>query len=174
MKTYIKNGIIKKKNAIVIHKDGSQIINPPHELLIEYGWEEYTTPELTDEQKLDFAKQRKMDEVNLYDKSLAVESFSINGIDVWLDKATRTGLMLRFNSELALKKENTTLWYNGVPFTLLVSSAIQMLYALENYASECYDNTQYHLTNIENLDTIEAIEDYDITTGYPNKLTFSL
>lgn len=174
MKTYIKNGIIKKKNTIVIHKDGSQIINPPHELLIECGWEEYTTPELTDEQKLDFAKQRKMGEVNLYDKSVAIESFSINGMDVWLDKATRSGLMLRFNSELALKKENTTLWYEGHSFTLPLNSAMQMLYALEVYASECYDNTQRHLANIENMDTIEAIEDYDITTGYPNKLTFSL
>lgn len=172
MKTYIKNGIVKKKNNIVIHKDDSQIINPPHELLIECGWVEYVTPTLTDEQKLDFAKQAKIDEINIYDKSLAVESFSINGVDIWLDKATRTGLMLRFNSELALKKENTTLWYEGHSFTLSINAAIQMLYALEVYASECYDNTQIHLTNIKKLQTIEEIENYDYITGYPEKLRF--
>ena len=172
MKTYIKNGIVKKKNAIVIHKDGSQIINPPHELLIECGWEEYTTPELTDEQKLDLAKQIKIDEVNLYDKSLAVESFSINGMDVWLDKATRAGLMLRFNSELALKKENTTLWYEGYSFTLPLNSAMQMLYALEVYASECYDNTQLHLANIGKIETKEELDAYDYRVGYPEKLRF--
>lgn len=172
MKTYIKNGIVKKKNTIVIHKDGSQIINPPHELLIECGWEEYTTPELTDEQKLDLAKQAKIDEINMYDKSLYVESFSINGMDVWLDKATRAGLMLRFNSELALNKENTTLWYEGHSFTLPLNTAIQMLYALEVYASECYDNTQLHLANINKLNTIEEINSYDYIVGYPEKLIF--
>lgn len=172
MKTYIKNGIVKKKNAIVIHKDGSQIINPPHELLIECGWEEYTTPELTDEQKLDLAKQRKIDEINLYDKSLAVESFSINGMDVWLDKATRNGLMLRFNSELALNKEMTTLWYEDKSFTLPLNAAIQMLYALEVYASECYDNTHYHISNVKKMTSIDEINLYDYTTGYPDKLEF--
>lgn len=172
MKTYIKNGIVKKKNTIVIHKDGSQIINPPHELLIECGWEEYTTPELTDEQKLDFAKQAKIDEINMYDKSLAVESFSINGIDVWLDKANRTGLMLRFNSELALNKEMTTLWYEDQSFTLPLNMAIQMLYALEVYASECYDNTHYHISNVKKMTSIDEINLYDYTTGYPDKLEF--
>lgn len=172
MKTYIKNGIVKKKNTIVIHKDGSQIINPPHELLIECGWEEYTTPELTDEQKLDLAKQAKIDEINMYDKSLAVESFSIKGMDMWLDKATRAGLMLRFNSELALNKENTTLWYEGHSFTLPLNTAIQMLYSLEVYASECYDNTQLHLANINKLNTIEEINSYDYIVGYPEKLRF--
>lgn len=172
MKTYIKNGIVKKKNTIVIHKDGSQIINPPHELLIECGWEEYTTPELTDEQKLDLAKQRKIDEVNLYDKSLAVESFSINGMDVWLDKATRAGLKLRFEAESAMNITTTSLWYNGQKFELSLESAIHMLYALEVYASQCYDNTQLHLANINELNTIEEINSYDYIVGYPEKLRF--
>lgn len=91
---------------------------------------------------------------------------------VWLDKVTRSGLMLRFNSELAMKKENTTLWYNGVSFTLPLNTAIQMLYALEVYASECYDNTQAHLANVSVLETIEEINEYDYTTGYPEKLRF--
>ena len=172
MKTYIKNGIIKKKNTIVIHKDGSQIINPPHELLIECGWEEYTTPELTEEQKLDFAKQAKIDEINMYDKSLAIESFSINGIDIWLDKSTRAGLKLRFESEIALNKEMTTLWYEDKSFTLPLNSAIQMLYALEVYASECYDNTHYHISNVKKMTSIDEINLYDYTTGYPDKLEF--
>lgn len=172
MKTYIKNGIVKKKNAIVIHKDGSQIINPPHELLIECGWEEYTTPELTDEQKLDLAKQIKIDEVNLYDKSLAVESFSINGMDVWLDKATRAGLKLRFEAENAMNITTTSLWYNGQKFELSLENAIHMLYALEVYASQCYDNTQLHLANIEKIETKEELDVYDYRTGYPEKLRF--
>jgi hypothetical protein len=113
-----------------------------------------------------------MDEVIRYDSSRDVNEFYIQGMPVWLDKATRSGLMLRFNSELALKKENTTLWYEGYSFTLPLNTAMQMLYALEVYASECYDNTQLHLANIEKLETTEEIKEYDYTEGYPEKLHF--
>ena len=47
-----------------------------------------------------------------------------------------------------------------------------MLIALELYASECYDNTQRHLAEVAKLDTIEAVNAYDYTTGYPSKLAF--
>lgn len=80
--------------------------------------------------------------------------------------------MLRFNSELAMKKENTTLWYNGVSFTLPLNTAIQMLYALEVYASECYDNTQAHLAAVGKLEILDEILEYDYRVGYPEKLNF--
>ena len=45
MKQYIKviNGetVIKKRNQIVIKKDGYQYINPKEEMLFSEGWEEY-------------------------------------------------------------------------------------------------------------------------------------
>jgi hypothetical protein len=49
---------------------------------------------------------------------------------------------------------------------------MQMLYAIEIYASECYDNTQLHLANVETLSTLDSILEYDYTTGYPEKLRF--
>lgn len=152
--------------------------NPTDEMLFEDGWELYVPDQASEEETLERLiyneKEHRKFDVELYDASENVNIFYIQDMPIWLDKATRAGLMLRFNSELALKKENTTLWYEGYSFTLPLSSAIQMLYALENYASECYDNTQRHLANIEKMDTIDDIKNYDITTGYPNKLTFSL
>jgi hypothetical protein len=47
-----------------------------------------------------------------------------------------------------------------------------MLYAIELYASACYDNTQRHLAAIKELQTIEEIESYDYKAGYPEKLRF--
>ena len=47
-----------------------------------------------------------------------------------------------------------------------------MLYALEVYASACYDRTQAHLAAIDALETIEEIESYDYRVGYPEKLKF--
>jgi phage tail sheath gpL-like len=81
-------------------------------------------------------------------------------------------LKLRFEAELAMKEENTTLWYGNQSFTLQLNMAIQMLYAIEVYASKCYDNTQKHLANVEKLETLEEIIEYDYHTGYPEKLEF--
>lgn len=149
-----------------------QIFNPTEEMLLADGWQIYTTPELTPEQILFNAKKDKKDDVERYDLSREVNEFYIQGMPVWLDKTTRTGLMLRFNSELAMNKENTTLWYEGYSFTLPLNTAMQMLYALEVYASECYDNTQLHLANIDKLETLEEIAEYDYKVGYPKKLHF--
>lgn len=149
-----------------------QVYNPSDEMLFADGWEIYVTPELTPEQILFNAKKDKKNDIERYDSSVEVNEFYIQGMPVWLDKSTRAGLMLRFNSELALKKENTTLWYEGHSFTLPLNTAMQMLYALEVYASECYDNTQMHLSNIDKLETLDAVLEYDYTVGYPEKLNF--
>lgn len=149
-----------------------QIFNPTDEMLFDEGWKIYVEPEPTEEELFNESKKFKMDEVIRYDSSREVNEFYIQGMPVWLDKATRSGLMLRFNSELALKKENTTLWYEGYSFTLPLNTAMQMLYALEVYASECYDNTQLHLANIEKIETKEELDAYDYRVGYPEKLRF--
>lgn len=107
-----------------------------------------------------------------YDSSEEVNIFSIQGLNVWLDKATRSGLKLRFEAEQAMGQENTILWYNNMQFPLLVKDAIQMLYAIEIYASACYDNTQRHLAEVDRLESIEDIDAYDYTAGYPEKLQF--
>lgn len=185
MKRYIKDGIIKTRNQIVIkgqrtikNKDGNDKVintntfNPTEEMILADGWDTYVTPELTSEQILFNTKKDKKNDIERYDSSIEVNEFYIQGMPVWLDKSTRAGLMLRFNSELALKKETTTLWYEGNSFTLSLNTAMHMLYALEVYASECYDNTQLHLANVEKLETIEEIKEYDYTVGYPEKLHF--
>ena len=93
---------------------------------------------------------------------------------MWLDKLTRTGLMLRFQAEQESGKTDTALWYEGIPVSLTIEMAIQILYALEVYASACYDNTQMHIRNINNFNNIEDVESYDYVVGYPEILTFNL
>ena len=173
-----KNIVINRIESIEDSETGEikeievQTFNPTDEMLFADGWEFYVEQEPTEEELFNKAKKFKMDEVIRYDSSRDVNEFYIQGMPVWLDKATRSGLMLRFNSELALKKENTTLWYEGYSFTLPLNTAMQMLYALEVYASECYDNTQLHLANIEKIETIEELDAYDYRVGYPEKIRF--
>lgn len=172
MERYIKDGIILPKNEITIYRDGARVFKPSHKTLIANGWELYVAPEPTEEQLLERAKARKISDLEFFDKSDVVNGFYISDMPVWLDKDTRVGLKLRFEAELAQGKEETTLWHEGMQFPLPLSSAMQMLYALELYASACYDNTARHRANINSLATIEEVEAYDYTTFYPDKLRF--
>ena len=118
------------------------------------------------------ARLEMMSNINYYDNSNYVNAFYLKDVEIWLDKATRAGLKLRFEAESAIEQENTSLWYKNTQFTLPVKDAIQMLYAIEIYASACYDNTQRHLAEINKLETVEDIDNYDYTAGYPDKLYF--
>ena len=80
---------------------------------------------------------------------------------MWLDKATRVGLKLRFDAEISSRQTNTALWYNGVQFPLDLNSALQMLNAIELYASACYDNTQMHIAYVKVIEDIETLQNYD-------------
>lgn len=174
-KTIDGKSVKKKASEIVIRKGGMVTTNPTEEMILADGWTEYVAPpvpEPTEEELLQRAKIRKKQEIEAYDKSDEVNLFYIGDTPMWLDKETRTGLMLRFQAEISLGNENTTLWANGVQYPLPLATAVQMLYALEVYASACYDNTQRHLSEAETLATIEAIEAYDYTWGYPDKLRF--
>lgn len=183
MKRYIKDGIIKTRNQIVIKgqrtikdKDGNDKVvntntyNPTEEMILSDGWVEYVTPVY--EPTIDDYRKRKKDEILRYDSSDEVNQFCMQEHAVWLDKATRAGLMLRFQAEQAMGKETTTLWYEGVMFELPIANAMQMLLAIEIYASECYDNTQRHIAAVDMLQSKEAIESYDYRVGYPEKLEF--
>lgn len=170
MKRYIKEGIIKTRNQIVIRKDGMNTYNPTEEMILADGWEEYVTPVY--EPTIDDYRKRKKDEILRYDSSDEVNAFYMQGQRMWLDKATRAGLMLRLQAEQSMGKETTILWYGSHQFELPMANAFQMLYALELYASQCYDNTQRHLAAVDVLESKEEIEAYDYRTGYPEKLEF--
>ena len=171
MKLYIKDNIVRPQNKIIVIKDEFQYINPSEELILEDGWIEYET-KYTDEELLDRAKSKKIQEILDYDTSPNVNCFYMSDIEIWLDKETRTGLKLRFEAETNIGMIETSLWYNNIRFTLPTSSAVQMLYLLEIYASQCYDNTQFHIKSVSELTNVDDVENYDYTTGYPNKLKF--
>lgn len=104
------------------------------------------------------------------DSSSDINEFYIAGIPVWLDKETRVGLALRFASEKGAGMTSTTLWMNGMQFPFELTVAEQVLGGIEIYASQCYDNTQRHLAEIQKLTTVEDLINYDYTAGYPEKL----
>lgn len=176
MKRYIRNNQIKTRQEIAIVKDGMRTINPTEEQILADGWTEYVEPIASYdlEKRAEFirARHRLRNDIIAYDSSSEVNCFYMGGIPMWLDKATRVGLMLRFQAEQSMGMTETTLWYGSVMYTLPLESAFGMLMALEVYASQCYDNTQRHLAAVNALQTIEELESYDYRVGYPNKLEF--
>ena len=105
-----------------------------------------------------------------YDNSAEVNSFYLNGKRVWLDKATRVGLVNSLNIEKSAGKTDTVLWLNNISININIDKALQLLAVVEMYAKECYNNTNKHYTDITKLETLEDCLSFDITSGYPDIL----
>ena len=119
---------------------------------------------------LKYMKKAMLYYIDMYDSSSAVNSFVLNGMEVWLDKATRVGLM---NSTIIAKnmgQQKTTLWLGSYQLEVDCDKAIQLLSALEMYALECFNVTAAHKKAVNELDNIEAVLTYDYKSGYPDKL----
>lgn len=140
---------------------------PTKSQLKEWGFVDWSL-----EGRLQDAKDKKIAKIDEYDKSSAVNEFTFQNIPMWLDKATRDGLYLRLLAEQAAEKVNTTLWFGTQSFEIPIANAFQLLYAIEVYASACYDRTAAHKAAVEAMTSIEDVEGYDYTTGYPAKLVF--
>lgn len=120
------------------------------------------------------AKADKIAEITAYDTSSAVNGFVLNGLLVWLDKATRVGLMNSTTIAKAAGQETTTLWLGGVKLVVDCDKAIQLLSALEMYALECFNVTASHKAAVGWLMSIEEVEAYDYKAGYPKMLEMSV
>ena len=119
---------------------------------------------------LEEAKEMLLAEIDAYDKSSAVNGFALNGAVVWLDKATRVGLMNSTSITKAMGQPTTTLWLGDSKMEVPCDTAIQLLSALEMYALECFNVTAAHKKAVSELNSIEEVEKYDITAGYPAQL----
>ena len=119
---------------------------------------------------LEEAKEMLLAEIDAYDKSSAVNGFALNGAVVWLDKATRVGLMNSTSITKAMGQPTTTLWLGESKMEVPCDTAIQLLSALEMYALECFNVTAAHKVAVSELTSIEEVEKYDITAGYPAQL----
>ena len=126
----------------------------------------------TEDEVIAELKKLKIDEITKYDTSSNVNVFSLNGVDVWLDRDTRVSLMNSTTIAKNMGQENTILWLGTVKITVKCDQAIQLLSALEMYALSCFNKTAEHKKNVEALSTINEIVSYDYTVGYPEKLNF--
>ena len=117
-----------------------------------------------------YMKKAMLAYIEKYDASSSVNSFLLNGMEVWLDKATRVGLMNSTTIAKSMGQEKTTLWLGSYQLEVDCDKAIQLLSALEMYALECFNVTAAHKKAVSELDNIEGVLTYDYKSGYPDKL----
>lgn len=148
----------------------------------EVGKQEYVDPDFSDPdyreteeqkaQKLVFVKSDKIRAIEDYDKSDAVNSFSIGGIQMWLTFEDRTRIRSSIDAYKNEGKTSMTKWFGGKEFTFDLDTWQAMLDKLSVYASEALNVTEQHKVEVNALSTIEEMEAYDITKDYPDKLVF--
>lgn len=124
------------------------------------------------------AKEILLAEIDAYDKSSAVNGFYLNGMLIpWskddpsspnVDK--RMGLRQNIADKVALGEENISIWMKGMSFTMPCAQAEMLMRSIENYAYECFNVTAAHKVAVSELTSIEEVEKYDITAGYPAQL----
>ena len=170
-KRWIKNGVFASDT---IELNGCVVCNPTEDMMIKAGYKEYQEPVPTEAEKLEQAKANKIAEIAAYDTSSSVNGFVLNGLLVWLDKATRVGLMNSTTIAKASGQETTTLWLGGLKLVVDCDKAIQLLSALEMYALDCFNVTASHKQAVSELTTIEEVEAYDYKVGYPKMLEMSI
>lgn len=186
MKLYEKiiDGNLQRKplSKIVLIKDEMQIFNPTEEMVLEDGWVEYTpvVEELTKEQLLKLEIDHKLEQLTRYDESDKVNDcvivYKANRLHFWANKVERDTLKGAVQDFINLGRTEYRLDLRelGVSLTVPCSMLLNMMSQLEVYAADCYNKTTDHQYAIKSLASIDEVQQYDFTTGYPEKLIFNL
>lgn len=112
-----------------------------------------------------------------YDSSDEVNTCSVNGVNLWLDKSSRA--LFRMQAQDSADDAEFTLYgFDGssVTLTCVTLTCVQLkalLSTLESYAMATYGVTRHHETVIKALKDVAAVQSYDFTNGYPEPLVMT-
>jgi hypothetical protein len=185
MKIYIKDGVKKSSNKIIIYKNGYQYINPSEELILSDGWEEYKEPtipvyEPSEEELFNMRKEQLINDLYEYDSSEYVNICYIqlndNILPYWTNKNERSVLKSVIHDYIDNNIPNYRLDLRDLNISIELNCELllNILSVLEIYASQCYNVTTDHLYNINKLTTLEELNNYNFKINYPEKLTFTV
>lgn len=119
---------------------------------------------------IDMAKAAKIAEIAAYSDSDAVNALTFHGIKTWLTPAERANYDTSLTAAELLGETGITFLVDGKELELPVEQARRVLAMVQRYADACYLVTERHKKAVRALQSIEEVEAYDYTTGYPEKL----
>lgn len=115
-------------------------------------------------------KREVLKKIEDYDTSPAVNGFILNGKRVWLDFELRDRVYQGNERLQRIGRTDTTLWLGKQCYNLSIEQAQNIISHIEAYAKDCYNVTAAHKVAVSELTSIEEVEKYDITAGYPAQL----
>lgn len=169
MITQYRRGDNIYNGSYIITNDNTTILNPTHEILIANGY----VKEIIEENTLERAIALKVEEIKAYDNSDNVNSFLLNGVAVWINREDRIGTRRAIELDIEAGNEVSEIWLQGMMLKVNSQLALKLLDKVEHYAFTAYNITQRHIHNVRQLTTIEEVNKYDYTQGYPKKLELS-
>lgn len=131
------------------------------------------------ERTIEDAKREKIYQIEDYDRSSAINSFNItlgedNVISAWLTPDQRANYKNSIDAAKLVGLEEVHPVFNGMQLTIPTSTAEMALAQIQLYADRCYIVTETHKSNVNALETIEEVDNYDFESGYPEKLNFNI
>ena len=110
MKRYIKDGVLATDTVVI---DGCMVSNPTEDMLVKAGYHEYEEPD----KSLEEVKAEKISEIEAYDASAAVNSFTLGGTEMWLSFEERARIRQSIDAYRNEGRTEMTKWFNGKAFT---------------------------------------------------------
>jgi hypothetical protein len=167
--------VVTTREAVPVGMDDDGVMRQEEHEKTQYAYDVCWIDDVSSEKAvLVRAKETVLADIVRYDTSSAVNGFMLNGQKVWLDKATRVGLMNSTTIAKTMGQATTTLWLGEAKLVVDCDKAIQLLSALEMYALECFNVTAAHNKAVTEMTTLENVLGYDYTCGYPQKLTMEV
>lgn len=164
MKQWKKGGQAYQGEPMEI--DGKRVYNPTDEQLIKAGYVQADEPVVT----IEDAKAAKIAEIAAYSDSDAVNSLTFNGLKTWLTRTVRDGYDTSITAAKNLGEPTVTFMVGDNEMQLPVEQARRVLDLVQRYADACFIVTERHKIAVRALQTVEEVESYDYTKGYPEKL----
>lgn len=121
------------------------------------------------------AKRELERRIDRYDKSNEVNGFTVNNtIEGWFTPEERSDYRSSIDAAKTLNIETLSFYVGDIPLTVTTQQADYMLAQIQLYANACFMVTKQHKITVKGLTTIEEVNAYDYTIGYPDKLNFDV
>lgn len=123
-------------------------------------------------------KEEKIADIDKHDQSESVNGFNVvkdgNTVTAWLTKEERANYRSSIEAAELAGIDTLHLFIADMPIELGVQTAKMMLAQIQLYADQCYIVTKQHKAEVMAMDNGTEIMNYDVTVGYPTRLTFTI
>ena len=123
---------------------------------------------------LEDAKAEMIAKIEEYDESSEVNGFKINGVTAgWFTPEERSNYKSSIDAAKLLGVSDLTFFIGDNELSVTIPQAEYMLAQIQLYADSCYIVTKEHKITVGSLETIEEVDAFPYTEGYPQMLDFT-